>query len=189
MEDIAKSILNYLGNKHTKVEKKSGFMGNYYSHLIDTMFLAENFESREIPEELKGINKMAAEVITVCHECVHSVQSKWMHMLNTIFSNLALILSIICIAWGVFGIRPTWLLVLTCWALVVSITIRLILEIKAVNGSIKLSKELIENQIVKDISEEDIQQSINYMNKHKLSALFQMIIDKVVLLILVLVIR
>ena len=80
MEDVAKQILKYLGNEHTQVERKQGFMGNYYSPLIDTIYIAENFETKEMPKGVENLNKKAAELIVVCHECIHSMQTKVIHL-------------------------------------------------------------------------------------------------------------
>ena len=189
MENITEEILNYLGNTHTKVEKKEGFMGNYYSHLIDTIYISENFENKEVPNDAKNINKKAAELITVCHECVHSMQSKYMHLLNTIFANTSIILAIICVIIGLFWASPLWLKITTSIVILISIVIRLILETGAVNGSVSLAREVTEKGIVSDIAVDDIEESTKYINKHKFLALIQMITDKIIFLILVIIIK
>lgn len=189
MENIAKDILKHLNNEHTKVERKEGFMGNYYSHLIDTIYIAENFENTKAPEEAKNMSLKAAELITVCHECIHSVQNKFFHILNTTFANLSMILGVICIFIGIFWTSPLWLKISACTSLTVSIIVRLILEVGAVNGSIKLAKEVVSKDLVEDVSRQDIEESVKYINKHKYLALLQMITDKLVFLILVLFIK
>lgn len=189
MDSVAKEILKYLGNEHTKVERKSGFMGNYYSPLIDTIYIAENFENTKVPEDAKGMNKKAAELITVCHECIHSVQNKYLHILNTIFANLSMVLAIVCIFIGVFWTSPLWLKIGTCVSLTVSIIFRLILEVGAVNGSTKLAQDVVSKDMVQNVSIQDIEESTKYMNKHKYLAFLQMVLDKIIFLVLVLVIK
>ncbi|MBQ8043747.1 MAG: zinc metallopeptidase [Clostridia bacterium] len=189
MENIAKDILNYLNNEHTKVERKEGFMGNYYSHLIDTIYIAEDFENSKMPEGANNMNKKVAELITVCHECIHSVQNKYLHILNTIFSNASMVLALICIFIGIFWISPLWLKIGTCMSLTVSIVVRLRLEVGAVNGSIKLSQDVVSKDMVEDVSEQDIQESVRYINTHKYLALLQMVVDKIIFLVLVLIIK
>ena len=44
--------LEYLGNTHTLIVKKEGFLGNYYSHLIDTIYIAENFSDKQLPKDI-----------------------------------------------------------------------------------------------------------------------------------------
>ena len=61
--DRLENILKYLNNEHTKVERKEGFMGNYYSNLIDTIYIAEDFENSIVPETIKNMNKKAAEAV------------------------------------------------------------------------------------------------------------------------------
>jgi len=189
MEDIAKDILKYLGNTHTKVEKKEGFMGNYYSHLIDTIYLSEGFEKKETPVAAKDINKKAAELVTICHECIHSTQNKHMHLINTILSNLSIVLAVICIVWGVFWTSPVWLRIIAGVIIVMSIIVRLILEIGAVNGSVKLADEFVNKDMIEGVTKQDIEASIKYINKYKFMALLQMVADKIIFLILVLIIK
>lgn len=189
MEKVAKKILNYIGNTHTKVEKKEGFMGNYYSHLIDTMYIAENFENKEMPAGVKNINKKAAELVVVCHECIHSTQSKCIHLLNTLFSNLSIVLSVVYVMMALLWTNYIWLKIVTAIIIVASIVLRITLEIGAINNSIKLASEIVNNKIIEGISQNDIEESIKYINKHKIMAVLQMITDKIVFLILVLIIK
>lgn len=189
MENIAKEILKHLGNEHTKVERKQGFMGNYYSPLIDTIYIAEDFENTKVPDDAKNINKKAAELIVICHECIHSVQSKTLHILNTIFANVSMILFLVYIVMALFWTSSLWIKIATITALVTSIVIRLILEVGATNGSTKLAKEVVNKGLLKDITDEDIQQGIEYIDKNKWIAFPQMILDKIIFLILVLIIK
>lgn len=189
MENIAKEILKHLVNNHTKVEIKQGFMGNYYSPLIDTIYIAEDFENTNIPSGAENINKKAAQLIVVCHECIHSIQNKSLHMLNTIFANFSMILSVIYIFITLLGTSYLWLKIVATSTLLLSMAVRLILEVGATNGSTKLAKEAIDKGLVHDVSKEDIQESIEYINKHKWYAFPQMILDKIIFLTLVLIIK
>lgn len=189
MDIVARKILEHLGNKHTKVERKPGFMGNYYSPLIDTIYIAENFENTKVPDDAGRINKKAAELIVVCHECIHSVQNKNWHILNTVFANISMLLSIVCICVSLLCTSPLWLKVVTAITLVTSIFTRLKLEKEAIDGSTKLAREVVETEIVDSVSDEDIQQSLQYINKHKWFALTQMVLDKIIFLVLVILIK
>ena len=188
MEDVAKQILNYLGNSHTKVERKQGFMGNYYSPLIDTIYIAEDFENNKLPSGAEKINKKAAELIVMCHECIHSVQSKLLHVLNTICANISLVLFLVYVAMTIFWISILWVKIATIVSLAVSMVIRLILEIGATNRSTKLVKEIVDGGIIQDVTDEDIQQGIEYIDKHKWIVFPQMILDKIIFLIVVIII-
>lgn len=189
MENITRDILKYLNNYHTKVERKQGFMGNYYSHLIDTIYIAEDFEKTKVPKDAKNMNEKAAELIVVFHECIHSVQNKYLHMLNTIFSNVGMLLSFICVFIGVFWTSPLWLKIGTCVSLTISIVVRLMLEVGAVNGSTKLAQDVVSKDMVQNVSIQDVEESIKYINKHKYLALLQMVVDKILFLVIVLVVK
>ena len=188
MENVVKEILNHLGNNHTKVEIKQGFMGNYYSPLIDTIYIAEDFENTRMPNGSEKINKKAAELIVMCHECVHSVQSKTLHVLNTIFANISMVLFLAYVVMMILGTSLLWIKIATIISLVTSIVVRLILEIGATNDSTKLAKDIVNNGIIEAVTDEDIHQGIEYINKNKWIAFPQMILDKIIFLILVLII-
>ena len=186
MEQVAINVLRFLGNNETIVKVKEDFKGNYYSYLTNTVYIANGISKKQ---ELHNINKKASEVLMVCHECIHSVQSKCMHILNAILSNLSIIFSIICVFIGVFGNIPLWLRCATGVVIMFSIIIRLFLEIGAINGSIKLAYEVVSKGIVQNISIQDIDEGSDYIKSHKYLALIQMISDKIILLILVFVIK
>lgn len=188
MESLTKDILKYLNNEHTKVETKEDFKGNYYSYLIDTIYVARSFEQQKVPDAAKNINKEAAKLIVVCHECIHSMQSKIAHILNAVFSNLSIILSIVCIILGLFWTNPLCLKIAIGAILITSVIVRLILEDDAINGSIKLASDVVSKDIVEEITQGDIQQGAEYILKYKCLALLRMIVDKIIFLILVLVI-
>jgi len=188
MEDLTKHILKKINNEHTKVELKEDFKGNYYSYVVDTIYIAKNFGNKKVPKSVENMNKKAAELIVVCHECIHSIQNKYMHILNTIFSNLSMILTIISIVIGVLWTSPLWLKIATIIALLISIIIRLILEVGAINNSIKLASDIVSNGMVEGVSNEDIEEGTKYIEKNKCLALLQMIIDKIIFLVLIFVI-
>lgn len=186
METITKEILNLIGNKHTKVEIKEDFKGNYYSYITDTIYISKNYENRKAQ---KNINKKAASFIVVCHECIHSTQSKLLHILNIIFSNLSIVMFLISIICGVFGILPIWFKSITAIVITTSIVIRVILEVGAIDGSIVLANNVISQNIVSDISKQDIEYGSKYISKYKWLALVEMNLYKIISLILILVIR
>lgn len=185
METITKDILNYIGNKHTKVKLKDDFNGNYYSYITDTIYIAKNFSSKNKPVNAKEFDKEAAELIIICHECIHSIQSKVMHILNMILSNISIILTVISIILGLFWTSPLILKIVTCLVLCLGIVVRLVLEINAVNKSIKLAFAIIQNGIVRDISKQNIKVGNDFIEKYKCLEYGRMIIDKIIFLILV----
>ena len=186
---LVKEILGFLNNQNTKVQLKKDFNGNYYSHITDTIYISDAFSDKKMPKHAQNINKKAAELIVLCHECIHSVQNKKLHILNTILSNLSIILTIICLVIGVLGKSVFWLEIVTVCVIIVGIIVRVILENGAINGSITLSKELVEKNKVNDITILDIEQSIKYINKYKCLALLRMVLDKITFLILILIIK
>ena len=189
MEKLTKDILKYLGNNHTKVEQKQNFKGNYYSNITDTIYIAKSFSQSKLPKGMNNIDKRVAELIVICHECIHSIQNKRLHILNTVLSNVGMILTMVCIIIGFFDIIPIWLKLLSCLCLSLAIAVRLTLEIDAISRSTKVAKSFIENEAHLQFNKEDILLCENYIKKHKAIALTQMIIDKFIALIVICIIK
>ena len=186
METRTKEILDFLGNTHTKVEAKEDFNGNYYSYITDTIYISKNYENRKAP---KNINKVAASFIVVCHECIHSMQSRLLHVQNIILSNLSIILFCISLFLSVFEIVPLWIKIITFFVTLTSIVIRVILELGAINGSITLANSVVSKNIFSDISKQDIEEGSRYIARYKWIALLEMNLYKIICLILILIIK
>ena len=186
MEQVTINVLRFLDNNKTNVDVKEDFKGNYYSYITNTIYIGKKTNKKQ-PSH--NIDKDASDLLMICHECIHSIQSKRMHILNTIFSNLSIIFSIICIFIGVFIDMPLWLRCVTGVVILFSVLLRLFLEIEAINGSIKLAFKVISKGIVKNISMQDMENGSDYINRYKYLALTQMISDKIIFLILVFIIK
>lgn len=186
MEKYINEILKHLDNTHTKVESRENFKGNYYNYLTDTIYVGGKFENAKLPSKKDNVNKKAAMFIVACHECIHSIQSKCIHILNMIFSNISVILTIIAIILGLFIEKHMTIKMLTIICVVISMIIRFVLEIHAIKESTNIASIIIKTTEIDGVSEEDIQNSKKYMDKHKYVAFLGMILDKIVLLILVL---
>lgn len=188
MVNITKKVLEHIGNNHTKVEEKTDFQGNYYSYITDTIYIAKKLKKKKISKANININEKAAVLVTVCHECIHSMQSKVLHILNTVCANLSIILTLVVIVLSIFYTTNGLLKVISAVIILTSIVVRLILEREAVNGSIRLSREIVNANKVQCVSAGDIDRGVMYIQNHKYLAYIQMIIDKLIFLVLVLVV-
>ena len=184
---LTKEILKHIGNNHTKVEVKEDFKGNYYSYITDTIYISKSLENKNEGKK-ERINKKAAAFVMLCHECIHSVQNKALHILNTVLSNLGIVLGIACIIIGIILENNLWLKLMAASILTISIFVRLFLENQAVKGSVKLAFNVVKVNKIADITQEDIQEGTQYINKYKWLALLKMVIDKIVVLIIILII-
>lgn len=187
MEDLTKEILNSIGNNHTKVQEKEDFNGNYYSFINDTIYIGKNFEVKKKNKKMEQLNQDAARLITVCHECVHSLQKKWIHILNIILSNASILLFISYFVCMFFKSRSMVLAIVTLFAIGFSLVIRIILEFDAISGSINESKKLVEFKNVSNVSIEDIDKAQAYMNKYKILAVLSMIYSKLLIALIVII--
>ena len=188
-EKVTKEILETIGNKHTKLEVKEDFKGNYYSYITDTIYIAKHFNEQQKAKATKDINENVAEIIVLSHECVHSMQNKMLHVLNTIFSNLSIVFTLICVFVGIFSSVSMWLKITSIAVLGISIVIRLILEMGAIKGSIELANKYINSNETTKSLHEDIVKSKEYINKHKVFALLTMVLDKIIYLTIIIFIN
>lgn len=184
MKKITKDVLEYLNNNHTKIIEKEDFKGNYYSFLTDTIYLAKNFENTKVPKEVENVDKRVGNLIVIVHECIHSIQSKIIHILNIIFSNLTIILGILSVMLALFNAKNQAINIITEIIVLFGIIVRLYLEIEAINKSTIVAKEIVKKYNI-DINVSDFEKSEKYMKKTKLFAIIDMIKDKIIVFVIV----
>lgn len=145
-----KEILQKEGNTHTKVVEIDFTKGAYYSYFTDSVYISSKVTGSD-----------AKNIVVVCHECIHSMQSVWLHMLNVILSNLELLLFItvaICITFGYFKF---WAILVYILCGTLSIVARCMLELPAMIGAFELAKKYSDEKAAKEIAKE--QKNINKM--------------------------
>lgn len=91
--DICKYILNKLHNNNVKIEEDKEQKTCLYIAVTNKVIIADVKESY-------------TRIQTICHECLHSIQSKKILMFNFIFSNLYLLYFIIILILGVLNKIP-----------------------------------------------------------------------------------
>lgn len=181
MKVKTEEILKFLKNEHTKVLESKEFKGNYYNYITDTIYLADKFEDKK-SEKREDIDKSTGRLVMLCHECIHSIQNKYMHIMNIVLSNLSIILIIIAIILKFCdNINIVFNYISGCVVLA-SIVIRLFLENSAIVGSIELLKKVINEKIITNISTEEIKNAEIYVNENRGKALLFMIKDKLLML-------
>lgn len=188
MEKYAKKILKYLNNNHTKIEVKPEFKGNYYSFLTDTIYIAKNFNSKQPKKNVEKINVNTSNLVVTCHECIHSIQSRALHIINTILSNVSLILALVVVLLSVFKKESLVFNLASLSIIVASVALRCVLEMEAINGSTKLALEILQQENIDKITLNDIKQAEEYIKKHKLLALLGMNKDKIIMIVTLLLI-
>lgn len=148
--ELIKEILQKEGNTHTDVVEIESTKGAYYSYFTDSVYISSKTSKCE-----------EKDIVVVCHECIHSMQDKRLHIVNLIFSNLELLLFIttaICIVFGCFSF---WAAVVYVLCGTLSIVARCLLELPAMTGAFELAKKYSDEKNVKEIEKE--QKNINKM--------------------------
>lgn len=183
--NVAKDILQILGNETTKVVFDKDIKNNYYTYLNDTIYLTENKKYSQKNRD--------GRICVIAHECRHSVQSKVLQNFNFILSNIELIAFVVSIILLIF--RVSSLIVLCSYLCIVifSIIPRMILEINAVLKSVPIAKMYLE----KKLNKEDVETVNNFYTIHTktllplfiISLLFEKIVRSAIIYILYLIVK
>mgnify|MGYP004511733323 CR=1 FL=1 len=130
-EEIAKTILNKLGNKTSKVVFDKDIKNSYYVYFKDTIYISE---SRR--------NNKYTRVCLIAHECAHSMQSKGLQRVNFILSNIEILAFIICFIFILVSKIDNifYIYLLFC---IISIIPRGILEVDAIKKSLNISSNYL----------------------------------------------
>lgn len=150
---ISKDVLNYFGNEATKVIFDDSIKGNYYIFLNDTIYITKNNTTD------------FSRLTVICHECIHSIQSKMLHMINFILSNIELILFVICCILKLFNIFESIINIIYPIFSLISIIPRIVLENDAIVKSFDLTGTFLKKY---NVSESDILYFDNYLKKQTL---------------------
>lgn len=136
-EELTKEILYMLNNKHTKVVLDEDIKNSYYVYLNDTIYLSNREKSKN----------NSSRVVLTAHEARHSIQSKFLQIINFVFSNLELIAFIINIILFIFKKFSITNILVYLGIVTISIIPRMILEFDAVINSIKITRKYLKDKI------------------------------------------
>ena len=136
-DKIALEVLHDLKNYKTKIVVDEEIKGNYYIFLNDSIYISSKLNKDDSYKRLT----------VICHEVIHSIQSKVLQWINFILSNLEFILFflilILCKTFKLnYNIKNIYYIIV-----VLSIFIRAALETHACVGSISLSEKYIAKYI------------------------------------------
>ena len=184
---LTKEILYLLNNYHTSVETVENTKTSYYNFVTDTIYLSENSNNQKHKKGLENANPFCGELVTICHECIHSVQSKWLHILNLILSNLSIIFTIISFILMMLFSKPIWWIVISVVIIVLAIFARLFLEINAITMSVKIADRVRETLNINGVDKKDIVEARKIINKMMPFQIVRMLADKIVMLIIVVI--
>ncbi len=134
---LSKDVLNYLENNTTKIVFDDDIKGNYYVFLNDTIYITKNISE-------------FSRLTVICHECIHSIQSKILHGINFILSNIEIIIFISCLLLKLFNIFENIVNVVYPVVCFICIIPRIILENDAIDRSFNLTDIFLKKYNVSD---------------------------------------
>lgn len=150
--DVCKYILNKIHNKDVKIEEDKNKKTCLYIAITNKIIIAD----------IKG---SYTRIQTICHECLHSIQSKKILLFNFIFSNLYLLYFIIVLILGIFDKIPNKTIFFSIM-LILSYSfyfVRSYLENDAMIKAKYLAKDYLEEQQI--LSKDEIKSIISSYDK------------------------
>ena len=150
--EICKYLLNKLQNNNVKIEEDKEQKTCLYIAVTNKIIIAD-------------VKQSYTRVQTICHECLHSIQSKKILLFNFIFSNIYLLYFFITLLLGILGNVPNKTLFLSLMLLFSYIFyfIRSYLEDDAMIKAEYLAKEYMEE--VKISTDDEIERIVNSYKK------------------------
>jgi hypothetical protein len=133
---VLEEILNKLKNNNTKYEIKDDIKNSYYVYLNDTIYLSSN----------KNSNNDYRRICLIAHECIHSLQSKFLQKINFISSNLEMIFFVFALLSIIFNVFPKIIFFIYLFVVIIAVAFRTILENDAIKKSVPLAKEYIKEK-------------------------------------------
>ena len=149
--DICKDILNIVDNEKVKIEVDDKSKSSLYVFLTNTIYIA-NKESKIKSKEKQNKSK----VLVIAHECAHSLQSKAMQVINFTLSNIEMILFAIILVARIFFEKSDMLVNIYMVTSILSIIVRLYLEMDATINSVKITTKYMLNSGVKKEEVKDL---------------------------------
>lgn len=138
--EFCKSVLKQEGNTHTDVVEIETTNGGYYSYVTDKIYISNT-----------TIDVIAKDVVVLCHECIHSMQNKWLHLLNVALSNMEIILFVAITLYILFAGFNVWCVAIYLACNILSIIVRCLLELPAMISSFDMAKKHCDSQMRAEI--------------------------------------
>jgi len=139
-ESLARSMLKYLRNTHTKVQKNKDddTTVSFYTCTTDTITISNNKDSKEL-----------ARFVHVAHECVHSIQDRTLLFFHFFISNVQILYFLGIFIYFFYAIESELkfsLLLIQLFIFLLIFFIKVILESEASYRSISVATEYIESR-------------------------------------------
>ena len=133
--EIAKEMLQMLGNEDVKIEKAKDTGTSLYIAVTNKISIAD-------------MKNNYARIQTIAHECLHSCQDRTLLLFNFIFSNINIIYFIVISGLTIFKVIHNQMLqvVILMLFMFIQFTVRSFLEIDAMTRSRFFAKEYIESK-------------------------------------------
>lgn len=182
-DDICKEYLKKLKNEDVKIEEDKNSNSTLYLVMSNKIFIA-------------NLKNNYTRIQTIAHECLHSIQSKKMLWFNFIFSNIYILYFLVICILAIFKVLPYKMLFLSIFLIfgMVYYAVRIYLENDAMIKARFLAKEYMQEKNISSQEEIDkVIQKYDEVNDVGIKAtnyqLFQSIVIKTIILLIIFVIR
>jgi len=145
-ETLARAILKYLGNTHTKVQKNKDDTAkvSFYTCVSDTITISNNKDPKEL-----------ARFVHVAHECIHSIQNKALLFFHFIISNIQILYFLAIFVYFFYTDNQNIkfnLLIIQVFLFFITFFIKIVLESDASYRAISVASSYIESRTERRIA-------------------------------------
>lgn len=174
-EKICEEILRKLNNKEVKIEVDQNSSSSLYVVLTNKIILGK-------------FNQSYMKIQTIAHECIHSIQNKFILWFNYIFSNIFNLYFIILSILSVFNIISNTNIqtIILIFAGLIQYIIRESLENEALIKAPIIAKEYINSkEIFTEKEKEELKSEYEYITKQGTSFMNFILISKNILRVII----
>lgn len=153
--EVAKEILDMLGNKGVKIEEAKDTQTSLYIAITNKISIAD-------------MKNNYARIQTIAHECLHSCQDRTLLLFNFIFSNINIIYFLVITILTIFKVINNQMLQIAILMLftLIQFAVRSFLEIDAMTRAKFLAKEYMERKkLCTDQEKETLLKEYDKINK------------------------
>lgn len=174
------NMLKLLKSSNTKIEIKSDVKKEEYNFMSDTIYISSDY--KKVQKGLEDANPFCLKLISLYKWCFYSKQSKLLHSMLLLLTNIALIMSGMTVLFRITLGKSRGVCLLTAFFIVLSFVLKLFMEYNAYKMACTHIKKNIAKIDDEDITKENVNSVENSVKKNKLKLIINKELYRIILL-------
>lgn len=182
------NMLKLLKSSKTKVEINNDIKKDGYSFMSDKIYISKN--TKVVQKGLESANPFCLKLMAMYKACFESSQSKLLQAVNLMLTNISIIMFGMTVIFRIILGKSRGVCLLTAAVMVVSMLIRISMDINAYKKACKQIKKSITTIGDKDITKENVNSVEKLIKKNRLKLIinktkYRLIMIAIVLLLMI----